>query len=59
MCANRRTSVEDFMEEDELADNYSEELWEERHSRRGQYWMIEAARESVEREERDGEEDEE
>jgi len=44
------------MEEDELADNYSEELWEDRHSRRGQYWMIEAARESVER---DGEEDEE
>ena len=36
-----------------------EELWEDRHSRRGLYWMIEAARESVEREERDGEEDEE
>ena len=47
------------MEEDALADNYSEELWEDRHSRRGLYWMIDAARESVEREERDGEEDEE
>jgi hypothetical protein len=96
MCAIRRTSMEDFMEEDEqmklkqklyfkeyqtspqgkktpvfttikpssslpgarlkkmideLADNYSEELWEDRHSRRGQYWMIEAARESDECEE--------
>ena len=39
------------MEEDELADNYSEELWEDRHSRRGLYWMIEAARESDEDEE--------
>ena len=43
--------MEDFMEEDELGDNYSEELWEARHSRRGQYWIIEAAREGVEREE--------
>ena len=39
------------MEEDELADNYSEELWEDRHSRRRLYWMIEAARESDEDEE--------
>jgi len=43
----------DHMEEDELGDNYSEELWEDWHSRRGQYWMIEAAREAVEREEED------
>ena len=48
--------MKNFMEEDELADNYSEELWEDWHSRRGLSWMIEAARESVER---DGEEDEE
>ena len=41
------------MEEDELADNYSEELWEDWHSRRGQYWIIEAAREAGEREEED------
>ena len=51
MCANRRTGMEDFMEEDELGDNYSEELWEARHSRRGLYWMIEAAREAVEEDE--------
>tara|TARA_R100000805_G_C3579775_1_gene83867 strand:+ start:64 stop:207 length:144 start_codon:yes stop_codon:yes gene_type:complete len=43
--------MEDFMEEDELGDNYSEELWEDWHSRRGQYWMIEAAREAVEEDE--------
>ena len=43
----------DHMEEDELGDNYSEELWEDWHSRRGQYWIIEAAREAVEREEED------
>ena len=39
------------MEEDELADNYSEELWEDRHKRSGDYWRVEAARESVEDEE--------
>lgn len=45
--------------DNELADNYSEQLWEDRHSRRGDYWMIEAARESVSRQERDDEEEEE
>jgi hypothetical protein len=41
--------------DNELADNYSEQLWEDRHSRRGDYWMIEAAR----RQERDDEDEEE
>jgi len=45
--------------DNELADNYSEQLWEDRHSRRGDYWMIEAARESVSRQERDDEDEEE
>ena len=29
------------MEEDELVDDYSEELWKDRQKRRGHYWKIE------------------
>ena len=38
----------DHMEEDELGDNYSEELWEDRQKRRGHYWKIEDEEEEEE-----------